>query len=85
MACCQTQRFMNNGDTSGLFYVLPNFTPGATYKIRLHWAGLGGGAQTLRYINVLVNGQPVLSTAPRNRGSELQQRSFSAKIEASHR
>ena len=60
-ACYQSQRYMNNGDTNPMFYVLPNLTPGATYKVRLHWAGLAGGGAGLRFINVLVNGQPVIS------------------------
>jgi|GEM_PF-687004 len=61
MAVYQSLRYMNNGTTVPLFYVLPSLTPGATYKIRLHWATYADGAQDMRKINVLVNGQPVIS------------------------
>ena len=60
-ACYQTLRFMNNGTIVPLFYVLPNLTPGAIYKIRLHWATYSDGGSGRRKINVLVNGQPVIS------------------------
>jgi RHS repeat-associated protein len=60
-ACYQTLRYMNNGTTVPLFYVLPNLTPGATYKVRLHWATYSDGGSGRRFINVLINGQPVIS------------------------
>ena len=60
-ACYQSLRYMNNGTTVPLFYVLPSLTPGATYKIRLHWATYSDGGAGRRSINVLVNGAPVLS------------------------
>jgi RHS repeat-associated protein len=68
-AVYQSQRYMNNGDTHPLLYTLPNLTPGATYRIRLHWAGFAGGAPGLRLINVLVNGAPVITHFDVNRAA----------------
>lgn len=61
MAVYQSMRLLANGYSTPLFYVLPNLTPGATYKIRLHWATFNDGATGQRSINVLINGQPVIS------------------------
>lgn len=61
MAVYQSLRYMNNNDPNPLFYVFPNLTPGATYKIRLHWATYADAGSGHRKINVLINGQPVIS------------------------
>ncbi len=61
VACYQSMRFLNNGSSTPLFYILPGLTPGATYKIRLHWATFGDSGTGQRSINVLINGAPVLS------------------------
>ena len=61
MAIYQTLRYMNNGTTVPLFYIFPNLTPGATYKLRFHWATYADGGSGRRFINVLVNGTPVIS------------------------
>ena len=60
-ACYQSMRSLANGSTTPLLYVLPDLTPGATYKIRLHWATFSDGSSGQRSINVLINGAPVLS------------------------
>lgn len=61
MAVYQSMRLLANGSTTPLFYVLPSLTPGATYKVRLHWATFSDGSTGQRSINVLLNGQPVIS------------------------
>ncbi len=59
-AVYQSERYGN------LSYVVPNLTPGAPYRVRLHFAeiafgnGAGGGAGS-RIFNVSINGAPVLS------------------------
>lgn len=60
-ACYQTMLMLANGSVLPLFYVLPSLTPGAVYKVRLHWASFTDGSAGQRSMNVLVNGAPVIS------------------------
>ena len=59
MAVYQTIRYVS---TIGPFtYTFPALTPGASYKVRMHFATFSDGAAGRRAINVSVNGVSVLS------------------------
>jgi YD repeat-containing protein len=60
-ACYQSMRTLANPSSTPLLYTLPGLTPGAVYKIRLHWATFSDGSAGQRSINVLINGTPALS------------------------
>ncbi len=46
---------------SAFTYTIPNLTPGASYKLRLHWAELTFQGAGQRAFNVAINGNSVLS------------------------
>ena len=60
-ACYQSLRYLANGSTTPLFYTIPGLTPGAGYRIRLHWATFGDGGAGRRFLNVVVNGAAVVT------------------------
>ena len=60
-ACYQSQRYLANFSPSPLYYVMSSLTPGGSYRIRLHWATFGDGSTGQRFLNVAVNGVPVLT------------------------